>query len=75
MNRGAKSRWNFWCFLLNFQRYSLTVWAVVVLLFDFAGATPPSRGLQSGNNNLGTLQRYLEVPPEQRKKAVSVIGF
>ncbi|MEH2422670.1 MAG: hypothetical protein V7K48_17665 [Nostoc sp.] len=29
----------------------------------------------SGHNDLGTLQRYLEVTPEQRKKAVSVIGF
>jgi len=48
MNRNAKSRWNFWCFLLNFQRYSLTLWLSVVLLFDLAGATPPSRGLQIG---------------------------
>jgi integrase/recombinase XerD len=29
----------------------------------------------SGYNDLGTVQRYLEVSPEQRRKAVSVIGF
>jgi integrase/recombinase XerD len=29
----------------------------------------------SGHNDLGTLQRYLEVSPEQKKKAVSVIGW
>jgi integrase len=29
----------------------------------------------SGHNHLGTLQRYLEVSPERRRKAVSVIGF
>ncbi|NMG18839.1 integrase [Brasilonema bromeliae SPC951] len=29
----------------------------------------------SAHNDLGTLQRYLEVIPKQRKKAVSVIGF
>ena len=29
----------------------------------------------SGHNDLGTLQRYLEVSPEQRRKAVAVIGF
>jgi hypothetical protein len=26
-------------------------------------------------NDPGTLQRYLKITPEQRKKAVSVIGF
>jgi len=29
----------------------------------------------SGHNDLGTLQRYLEVTPEQRRKAVAVMGF
>ena len=29
----------------------------------------------SGHNDLGTLQRYLEVSPEQKKQAVSVIGW
>ncbi|WP_372726701.1 hypothetical protein [Nostoc sp. TCL26-01] len=29
----------------------------------------------SGHSDLGTLQRYLEVTPEQKRKAVSVIGF
>ena len=35
----------------------------------------PRRHIQefSGHNDLGTLQRYLEVSPEQRKQAVSVI--
>ncbi len=37
----------------------------------------PLRHIQeiSGHTDLGTLQRYLEVSPEQRKKAVSVIGW
>ena len=37
----------------------------------------PLRHIQeiSGHNDLGTLQRYLEVSPEQRKQAVSVIGW
>ncbi len=29
----------------------------------------------SGHNDLGTLQRYLEVTPEPRRSAVAVIGF
>lgn len=28
-----------------------------------------------GHSDLGSLQRYLEVTPDQRKHAVSVIGF
>lgn len=37
----------------------------------------PLRHIQeiSGHNDLGILQRYLEVSPEQRKQAVSVIGW
>ncbi len=37
----------------------------------------PLRHIQeiSGHNDLGTLQRYLEVSPEQKKQAVSVIGW
>lgn len=37
----------------------------------------PLRHIQeiSGHNDLGTLQRYLEVAPEQRRTAVAVIGF
>jgi integrase/recombinase XerD len=37
----------------------------------------PLRHIQeiSGHNDLGTLQGYLEVSPEQKKKAVSVIGW
>jgi integrase/recombinase XerD len=37
----------------------------------------PLRVIQevSGHNDLGTLQRYLEVSPEQKRKAVAVIGF
>lgn len=36
-----------------------------------------SRHIQdiSGHNDLGVLQKYLEVGDEERKKAVSVIGF
>jgi hypothetical protein len=29
----------------------------------------------SGHNDLGTLQRYLAVSPEQKRNAVAVIGF
>ncbi len=37
----------------------------------------PLRYIQeiSGHNDLGTLQRYLEVSPEQKKQAVSLIGW
>jgi len=37
----------------------------------------PLRVIQeiSGHNDLGTLQRYLEVSPDQKKRAVAVIGF
>ena len=37
----------------------------------------PLRVIQeiSGHNDLGTLQRYLEVTPEQKKRAVAVIIF
>jgi len=37
----------------------------------------PLRHIQeiSGHSNLSTLQRYLEVSPEPRKRAVSVIGW
>ena len=37
----------------------------------------PLRHIQeiSGHNDLGTLQRYLEVSPEQKRKAVSMIGW
>ncbi len=37
----------------------------------------PLRVIQeiSGHNDLGTLQRYLEVSPEQKRNAVSVISF
>jgi integrase/recombinase XerD len=37
----------------------------------------PLRVIQeiSGHNDLGTLQRYLEVTPEQKHNAVAAIGF
>jgi integrase/recombinase XerD len=37
----------------------------------------PLRVIQeiSGHNDLGTLQRYLEVSLEQKRNAVAVIGF
>ncbi len=52
----------------SFRRTALTM---------MSSAGVPLRHIQeiSGHNDLGTLQRYLEVTPEQRKKAVSVIGF
>ncbi len=41
------------------------------------GADIPLRVIQeiSGHNDLGTLQRYLEVSPEQKRNAVGAIGF
>ncbi len=52
----------------SFRRTALT---------QMCSAGIPLRHIQeiSGHNDLGTLQRYLEVSPDQRKKAVSVIGF
>ncbi len=52
----------------SFRRTALT-------MMCYAGV--PLRHIQeiSGHNDLRTLQRYLEVTPEQRKKAVEVIGF
>jgi integrase/recombinase XerD len=52
----------------SFRRTALT---------QMCDAGIPLRHIQdiSGHNDLGTLQRYLEVSPEHRRKAVSVIGF
>jgi integrase/recombinase XerD len=52
----------------SFRRTALT---------QMCNAGIPLRHIQeiSGHNDLTTLQRYLEVSPDQRKKAVSVIGF
>lgn len=52
----------------SFRRTALT---------QMSSAGIPLRHIQeiSGHNDLGTLQRYLEVTPEQKRKAVSVIGF
>jgi integrase/recombinase XerD len=52
----------------SFRRTALT---------QMSSAGIPLRHIQeiSGHNDLGTLQRYLEVTPEQRRKAVAVIGF
>ena len=52
----------------SFRRTALTI---------MSSAGVPLRHIQeiSGHNDLGTLQRYLEVTPEQRRKAVCVIGF
>ena len=52
----------------SFRRTALTM---------MSSAGIPLRVIQeiSGHNDLGTLQRYLEVSPEQKKKAVAVIGF
>jgi integrase/recombinase XerD len=52
----------------SFRRTALT------MMFS---AGIPLRVIQeiSGHNDLGTLQRYLEVTPEQRRNAVAVIGF
>jgi integrase/recombinase XerD len=52
----------------SFRRTALT---------QMCSAGIPLRHIQeiSGHNDLGTLQRYLEVSPDQRKQAVSVIGW
>ena len=52
----------------SFRRTALTM---------MSSAGIPLRVIQeiSGHNDLGTLQRYLEVTPEQRRSAVAVIGF
>ncbi len=52
----------------SFRRTALTM---------MSSAGIPLRVIQeiSGHNDLGTLQRYLEVTPEQRRKAVASIGF
>ena len=52
----------------SFRRTALT---------QMCNAGVPLRHIQdiSGHNDLGVLQRYLEVGDEERKKAVSVIGF
>jgi integrase/recombinase XerD len=52
----------------SFRRTALT---------QMSNAGIPLRTIQeiSGHSDLGTLQRYLEVTPEQKRKAVSVIGF
>ena len=52
----------------SFRRTALTM---------MSSAGIPLRVIQeiSGHNDLGTLQRYLEVSPEQRRLAVAVIRF
>ena len=52
----------------SFRRTALTM---------MSSAGIPLRVIQeiSGHNDLGTLQRYLEVTPEQKRNAVAVIGF
>jgi len=50
-------------------------WRTALTMMSSAGV--PLRVIQeiSGHNDLGTLQRYLEVSPEQKRNAVAVIGF
>ncbi|MEM7591765.1 MAG: site-specific integrase [Cyanobacteria bacterium P01_A01_bin.83] len=52
----------------SFRRSALT---------QMCNANIPLRHIQeiSGHNDLGVLQKYLEVTDEERKKASSVIGF
>ncbi len=52
----------------SFRRTALTM---------MSSAGIPLRVIQeiSGHNDLGTLQRYLEVTQEQKRRAVSAIGF
>lgn len=57
---------NYW--YLSFRRTALTQMSSAAILLHHIQEI-------SGRNNLGTLQRYLKVSPDQRKKAVSVIRF
>ena len=52
----------------SFRRTALTM---------MSNAGIPLRVIQeiSGHGDLGTLQRYLEVSQDEKRKAVSVIGF
>lgn len=52
----------------SFRRTALT---------QMSAAGIPLRHIQeiSGHGDLGTLQRYLEVSPDERKRATAVIGF
>lgn len=52
----------------SFRRTALT---------QMSSAGIPLRIIQeiSGHRDLGVLQRYLEVTPEQRRQAISVIGY
>jgi integrase/recombinase XerD len=49
----------------------------LLLITQISSTGIPLRHIQeiSGHNDLGTLQRYLEVTPEQRRSAVAVICF
>ena len=51
MTRSEKPEWFVWCFLLNFLCYSLTFFLSLVLLFDAASATVPSRRLRIGQQS------------------------
>ena len=65
MDRSAKSRWNFWCLLVNLPRYSITFLLSVVLVFDSAGAIPPTRGLLNGQKSGTTQQNPNRAAAEQ----------
>ncbi len=52
----------------SFRRTALT-------MMSSAGITRSGIQEISGHNDLGTLQRYLEVTPEQRRLAVAAILF
>ncbi|WP_143842222.1 integrase [Nostoc sp. 106C] len=45
------------------------------ILAEFYGISLRTIQEISGHSDLGTLQRYLDVTLEQKRKAVSVIGF
>ena len=52
----------------SFRRTALT-------MMSSAGITLRVIQEISGHKDLGTLQRYLEVTPEQKRDAVAAIGF
>ncbi len=65
MNKGAKSPWIFWYFLVNFKRYSLTILLSMVLVFDSASATLKSTGLQIAQQPTSTPSNGISPEKQQ----------
>ena len=62
MNSSRNRGWIVWCLLVNLPRYcSISFLVSAVLLFDCAGAKPPTRGLEIGQQ-LSTTQQDANAP-------------